>query len=158
VSLSDSLVADSIEGRPGLTPPLHKELTEADFEAIESALMTTDRGRSFLAEFARRRRVEDAARVLAAIDRLEARAVRGEVERARQKVESERAAEIIRQLADVLKDLRPLADARVRSETMAARAVMVRHPEGKSKGLEQRFAALVALDSQNLDDEIKLFG
>jgi hypothetical protein len=128
-------------------------LTEADFEAIESAVMETERGRSFLSEFARRRRAEDATRVLAAIDRLEARAVRGDVERARQRLESERAAEVVRQLGEVLKELRPLADARLRSRTMATRPQI-----GKSGGLEHRFAALVELDGQDIDDEVKLFG
>jgi hypothetical protein len=137
-----------------------QNLTEADFETIESAVMETERGRWFLAEFARRRRAEDATRILAAIDRLEARAMRGEVERARQRLESERAAEIIRQLADVLKDLRPLADARVRSRKLAEREASEKKPEGASKprGLEGRFARLVELDGQDLEDNLKLFG
>ena len=136
-------------------------LTEADFETIESAVMETERGRWFLAEFARRRRAEDATRVLAAIDRLEARAMRGEVERARQRLESERAAEIIRQLADVLKDLRPLADARVRHRKLAEREADDKKPlesSVKSRGLEGRFARLVELDERDLEDNLKLFG
>ena len=120
--------------------------------------METARGRWFLAEFARRRRVEDAARVLAAIDRLEARAMRGEIERARLRVESERAAEVIRQLAQVLKDLRPLAEARGYARALAKRSGDAPKASGKSRGLEQRFAALVELDAQDLENELKLFG
>jgi Phosphotransferase enzyme family len=141
-----------------LSPSPPTGLTDADFESIESAVMESQRGRWFLAEFARRRRVEDAARVLAAIDRLEARAMRGEIERARLRVESERAAEVIRQLAQVLKDLRPLAEARGRSNLLAKRAGPVRQESAKARGLEQRFAALVELDGQTLEDELKLFG
>jgi hypothetical protein len=138
-----------------LSPSPPNGLTEADFDTIETAVMETQRGRWFLTEYARRRRVEDAARVLDALDRLEARAMRGEVERARIRVESERAAEVIRQLAQVLKELRPLAEARGRTKIMADRV----RPQGrKSVGLEQRFAALVELDGQTLEDELKLFG
>jgi hypothetical protein len=134
------------------------ELTDADFESIESAVMETARGRWFLAEFARRRRVEDAARVLAALDRLEARAMRGEIERARLRVESERAAEVIRQLAQVLKDLRPLAEARGYARALAKRSETAVQGRSKPRGLEQRFAALVELDAQDLENELKLFG
>ena len=141
-----------------MTPSPPTELTDADFESIECAVMETERGRWFLAEFARRRRVEDAARVLAAIDRLEARAMRGEIERARLRVESERAAEVIRQLAQVLKDLRPLAEARGYAKAMAKRSSAARPERGKAGGLEHRFAALVELDAQDLENELKLFG
>lgn len=48
-------------------------LQQADYEAIESTLMATARGRSFLAEYARRARGSDNARLLQAIERLEAR-------------------------------------------------------------------------------------
>jgi hypothetical protein len=141
-----------------VTPPPTNGLTEADFESIESAVMETARGRWFLAEFGRRRRIEDAARVLAALDRLEARAMRGEIERARLRVESERAAEVIRQLAQVLKDLRPLAEARGRSNILAKRSAPAGRQGGRAGGLEHRFAALVELDGQDLESELKLFG
>jgi hypothetical protein len=141
-----------------VTPSPPNGLTEADFESIESAVMETERGRRFLSEFARRRRVEDAARVLAALDRLEARSMRGEIERARLRVESERAAEVIRQLAQVLKDLRPLAEARGRTNILAKRAAPVGRQDGRAGGLEHRFAALVELDGQDLESELKLFG
>ncbi len=50
-------------------PPLP---TEADYEAIHTAVMETERGRWFLAEYARRNRNADTALILAAIDRVEA--------------------------------------------------------------------------------------
>lgn len=45
-------------------------ISDADYEAIESAVMETARGRWFLAEYARRNRHSDTARVLEAIERL----------------------------------------------------------------------------------------
>jgi chemotaxis protein CheZ len=66
--------------RPGRTmplPPAHLPLSEADYEAIEAAVVETNRGRWFLAEYARRNRHADTKMLLTAIDRLEA-AIRGE--------------------------------------------------------------------------------
>ncbi len=54
-------------------PSSSPALQQADYEAIETALMATARGRAFLAEYARRARGSDNARLLAAIERLEAR-------------------------------------------------------------------------------------
>jgi hypothetical protein len=138
-----------------VTAPL-PDLSEAEFAAIQSAVMATERGRRFLAEYARRRRAEDAARVLEAVDRIEAHAVRSDVERARQRLESERAADVLRQLAEVLKDLRPLADARVRARMMEE--AETRRETVKAGGLERRFAGLVALDEQDIQGGLKLFG
>jgi chemotaxis protein CheZ len=56
------------------SPPL---LSQADYEAIEDAVVETARGRWFLAEYARRNRHADTTMLLAALDRIEA-AVRGE--------------------------------------------------------------------------------
>jgi hypothetical protein len=84
--------------------------------------------------------------------------MRGEIELARLRVESERAAEVIRQLAQVLKDLRPLAEARGRSNILAKRPAPVGRQGGRAGGLEHRFAALVELDGQDLESELKLFG
>ena len=139
-----------------MTPPL-SELTEAEFAAIQGVVMGSERGRRFLAEYAKRRRADDAARLLDAIDRIEAQAVRGDVERARQRLEAERAAEIVRQLAEVLKDLRPLADARARARAMDARSAE-KAETPKAGGLERRFAGLVALDEQDAEAGLKLFG
>jgi chemotaxis protein CheZ len=52
-------------------------LSEADYEAIEGAVMETMRGRWFLAEYARRNRHADTTMLLTALDRIEA-ALRGE--------------------------------------------------------------------------------
>jgi chemotaxis protein CheZ len=58
-------------------PPAPMPLSEADYEAIEAAVVETNRGRWFLAEYARRNRHADTKMLLTAIDRLEA-AIRGE--------------------------------------------------------------------------------
>ena len=58
-------------------PPAPMPLTDADYEAIEAAVVETNRGRWFLAEYARRNRHADTKMLLTAIDRLEA-AMRGE--------------------------------------------------------------------------------
>jgi chemotaxis regulatin CheY-phosphate phosphatase CheZ len=58
--------------RGSLTP-----ISEAEYEAIEAAVMETARGRWFLSEFARRNRTADTTTLLTAISRLE-QAVTGE--------------------------------------------------------------------------------
>src|SRR5437016_8692333 len=58
-------------------PPALMPLSEADYEAIEAAVVETNRGRWFLAEYTRRNRQADTTMLLGAIDRLEA-AIRGE--------------------------------------------------------------------------------
>src|SRR4051812_15790091 len=57
--------------------PVPARLSDADYEAIEGAVMETARGRWFLAEFARRNRNADTTMLLKALDRIEA-ALRGE--------------------------------------------------------------------------------
>jgi chemotaxis protein CheZ len=57
--------------------PVPAPISEADYEAIESAVMETARGRWFLAEYARRNRNADTTMLLKALDRIEA-VVRGE--------------------------------------------------------------------------------
>jgi chemotaxis regulatin CheY-phosphate phosphatase CheZ len=52
--------------------PVPSPLNEADYEAIESAVMETARGRWFLAEYARRNRNADTTMLLKALDRIEA--------------------------------------------------------------------------------------
>jgi len=56
---------------PNLTTT-HAPLSEVDYEAIESAVMETSRGRWFLAEFARRNRHADTNMLLTALERIEA--------------------------------------------------------------------------------------
>jgi chemotaxis protein CheZ len=58
-------------------PNLPAPLSEADYEAIESAVMETSRGRWFLAAFARRNRTADTTMLLKALERIES-AVTGE--------------------------------------------------------------------------------
>jgi molecular chaperone GrpE (heat shock protein) len=124
---------------------------DVEFDAIESCLAASERGRRFLAEYARRRRVEDSLRIMTAIDRIEARSLRGEIDRVRERLESERVAEIARQLSDVLKELRPVADARTRARALESAPTRV-------TALERRFAALVKLDSDDAEQGLKLFG
>jgi chemotaxis protein CheZ len=52
--------------------PVPSPLNEADYEAIEGAVMETARGRWFLAEYARRNRNADTTMLLKALDRIEA--------------------------------------------------------------------------------------
>ncbi len=123
----------------------------SEFDAIEFCLAASERGRRFLAEYARRRRVEDSFRILAVIDRIEARSLRSEVDRARERLESERVAEVARQLAEVLRELRPVADARTRARAMEQAPASV-------TPLERRFAALVKLDNDDAEEGFKRFG
>ncbi len=51
--------------------PVHAPLNESDYEAIESAVMETMRGRWFLAEYARRNRHANTQVLLTALDRIE---------------------------------------------------------------------------------------
>ena len=57
--------------------PVPAPISEADYEAIEAAVMETARGRWFLAEYARRNRNADTTMLLKALDRIEG-AMRGE--------------------------------------------------------------------------------
>ena len=99
--------------------PFAAKLPDSDFDAIWAALAESERGRRFLDEFMRRRRGEDVARLLAAADRIEAHARSSEAERARRRNDAEKAAEVVRQMAELLDDLRPLADARLRARALA---------------------------------------
>jgi hypothetical protein len=57
--------------------PLPAPLSPADYEMIEAAVMETEKGRWFLAEYARRHRSADTALVLDAIARVEGLVARG---------------------------------------------------------------------------------
>jgi hypothetical protein len=124
---------------------------DGEFKAIETCLLSTERGRRFLSEFARRRQVEESARIFAAIDRLESRAQRHEIDRMRERLESERVGDVAGQLAEILRALRPVADAR-------ARARALEEPPARATALERRFAALVQLDGQDAEEGLKRFG
>jgi len=52
--------------------PVPVGVSEADYDAIEAAVMETARGRWFLAEYARRNRHADTTMLLKALDRIEA--------------------------------------------------------------------------------------
>src|SRR5262245_6508935 len=67
-------------------PPAPPALSEADYEAIEDAVMETMRGRWFLAEYARRNRHADTTMLLTALERIEA-AMREQRARAPQQVD-----------------------------------------------------------------------
>src|SRR5215216_2150377 len=67
--------AGTLEMSPTSAPA--PPLSEADYDAIEGAVMETARGRWFLAEYARRNRNADTTMLLTALDRIES-AVRGE--------------------------------------------------------------------------------
>ncbi len=112
------------------------EIDDADYETLEAAVMETARGRWFLAEFARRRRAEDAPRILAAIERLEARATRSETLEAR-------AVGLLAELAAILRGLHALGSSRAPP------------PAGD---LETRLSALGRLDALDADRKLKLFG
>jgi hypothetical protein len=138
-------------------PSRFARLPDSDFDAISAALAASERGRRFLDEFLRRRRCEDVARLLAAVDRIEAHARNGEADRARRRIDAERAAEVVRQMEELLQDLRPLADARLRARALA-RGGEARPPK-TATALERRFAALVELDDGALlETGLKLFG
>jgi hypothetical protein len=117
-------------------------LSEAEFAAIEAAVTETQKGRAFLCEYARRRRGEDLSCILAALERIDARAARGEVAR-------ERAAEIAGQLVNALK---PVSELRVSAPPPGTGA------SPRKGGLEHRFAALVQLDEQDPESGLKRFG
>jgi hypothetical protein len=126
-------------------PALPQGISPADFEAIEDAVMETERGRWFLAEFIRRRRAEDTVRIVAAIERLEARA---EAAAARERLEADRAVGIVGELASLLRDLRRVEmRALPPSTTLVARSA--------AGDLEARLAELDALD---VEKKLKLFG
>src|SRR5262245_57098434 len=57
--------------------PVPAPISEADYEAIEAAVMETARGRWFLAEYARRNRNADTTMLLKELDRIET-VIRGE--------------------------------------------------------------------------------
>ena len=122
-----------------------------EFNTIQTCLMSTERGRRFLSEFSRRRQVEDSARILAAIDRLESRALRHEIDRMRERLEAERVGDVANLLSEVLKALRPVAEARARTRALE-------EPPARGTALERRFAALVQLDGHDAEEGLKRFG
>ena len=135
------------EGTQRLQAP-PEGISPTDFEAIEDAVMETERGRWFLAEFIRRRRAEDTVCILAAIGRLEGRAARADAAETRARLEADRAAVVLSELASLLRDWRPLDERRALSHA------------GRDAGgeLEARLAALAELDALDVEKKLKLFG
>ena len=82
-------------------------LSPEDFDRVEAAVMETERGRWFLAEYARRIRAEDASRILTGIDRLETRMTEAQAAEARARLDSDRAADLLRDIWQVLRQARP---------------------------------------------------
>jgi hypothetical protein len=132
-----------------LAPP--QSVDHGDFETIEAAVMETERGRWFLAEFARRRHADDIARLLAAIDRLEARAVLADAGQARARLEADRAVSLLADLASLLRDLRPSGDPRAPRRPAMLGAIAAGE-------LERRLAALAQLDGLDVETKLNLLG
>ena len=129
-----------------------------DFDELEAAVRETERGRWFLAEFERRQRARDTSRILAAIERLEARAALADEAEARARQEADRAALLMRELADALKQTRG-HEAKPRNIPPASIPASVREAiSGDARSLEQRLAGLVHLDSLDVEAKLKLFG
>jgi hypothetical protein len=89
-------------------------ISEADYEAIESAVMETDRGRWFLKEYTRRNRNADTQVLLDAIGRLE------------QAVAGERVAQEMDRLRANLKEMATAID-RTKADIASAHAVEQEH-------------------------------
>jgi len=140
----NSILSEGTKRLPA--PP--EGISPADFEAIEDAVMETERGRWFLAEFIRRRRAEDTVCILAAISRLEGRAARADAAESRARLEADRAAGILSELASLLRDWRPQPERRALSHAA--------HDVGGE--LEARLAALAELDALDVEKKLKLFG
>ncbi len=141
-------------------------LNEADFESIEAAVMETARGRWFLAEYARRCRAEDTARILSAVDRLENAAAAARAQEANTQFDVERAEALVRQLAEIVSaaetgrsNWAELATARSDEpppEPLQARGAS---PPTAAKGsIEARLQALVRFDRLPLAQKLQLLG
>jgi hypothetical protein len=94
----------------GLPPP--EGLTEEDYDSIHAAVVETVRGRWFLAEYARRSRVDEVREMLTAIGRLEEVVTNGRALPAPSdasphlRMLTQRASEIASTLAGITDDLR----------------------------------------------------
>ena len=107
-----------------MTPP--SPLTLDDYEAIEQAVLETERGRWFLAEFARRNRAADTGEILDALGRLESRlpdsrALPAPPPEPEPKIE--RIAPTLAKLADAASRLRSALDAPAEAEERVELAV-----------------------------------
>ncbi|BDV32556.1 hypothetical protein [Methylocystis iwaonis] len=118
-------------------------LQQADYEALESALMATARGRLFLAEYARRARGSDNARLLAAIDRLGARL-------------DAQAGAIAGLAGEAVEGDGPDGETTAHAEQCAP-VIAAPRPEQTSPADDPRLGALSRLDGLPLVDRLALF-
>ncbi len=108
-SQNDSSPQGLTRNMAALPPP--EGMTEDDYDAIHAAVVETVRGRWFLAEYARRNRVDEVQEMLAAIGRLETvvtsqRALPMPDSSPHQRLLTQRADEIAIRLSDIIEDLR----------------------------------------------------
>ncbi|GBD48917.1 hypothetical protein [Methylopila sp. Yamaguchi] len=107
-----------------MNPP--SPLTLDDYESIEQAVMETERGRWFLAEFARRNRAADTGVILEALGRLEGRLAETRVlppPPPEPEPPIERIAPTLAKLADAASRLRSALDAPAEAEERVELAV-----------------------------------
>jgi hypothetical protein len=114
-----------------IAPP--EGLNEADYETIEAAVMETVRGRRFLAEFARRSRVDEMRQMLDAFARLE------QVVREQQ---ASPADPSIRLLVQRLKDVSQSLDRMV--------------AEMRAQDLDERFCAGIEMQARAVSGLLRL--
>jgi chemotaxis regulatin CheY-phosphate phosphatase CheZ len=112
-------------------------ISEADYEAIESAVMETERGRWFLSEYTRRNRNADTQILLGAIGRLE-QAVAGA--RTAQEVDPFRAS------------LRAMASAIARAKTDIASIHAVEHEHSRLFEASEALDAIISTTEQATSD------
>jgi hypothetical protein len=133
-------------------------LNEADFESIEAAVMETVRGRWFLAEYARRCRAEDNARLLSAVDRLENAAAAARAEEASARLSAGRAEGLVRQLAELLQTAQGSRLGREESAAQAPGGEPPAPPTAAKGSIEARLQALVRFDRLPLAQKLQLLG
>jgi hypothetical protein len=131
-------------------------LSEADFDSIEAAVMETARERWFLAEYARRCRAQDTARILSAVERMENAAAAREVGEANARQNAERAEALVRQLGEILH----VAQSSQPPGAQCANAPDPQRdaPAPPTGSLEARLHALVNFDRLPLAQKLKLLG
>ena len=112
--------------------------------------MESARGRWFLQEFARRRRAEASAEILAAIARLEARGAAREAQAAETRREAANAAV---HLAETVRKLHAFALGFSAEEHES-----LSPPSADPPGLDRGLTALQALDALDVAAKLRLFG
>jgi hypothetical protein len=138
-------------------------LDETDFEAIEAAVLETARGRWFLAEYARRCRAREAERILSAVDRLEGAAEAARAQEAGARRDAERAAELVRQLAELVRAVKDgglvAGSAAAATEPQTGPPPAASAAKSPARGsLEARLQALVSFDRLPLAQKLELLG